>query len=104
MKASAGRRQPNPIIFPKKANKIPRKIAEIIDILNYFPTGLASTQISSVLRGISATSARSSEITQARVAATRKQIQRTKIFLEKTNANFRLDYCGKSRVWRARLI
>ncbi|MEY3902466.1 MAG: hypothetical protein RL189_1772 [Pseudomonadota bacterium] len=104
MKASTGELKSNQILRSEKANKVPRRISEIIDILKYFPTGLASTQISSVLRGKSSASARSGEITQARIAATRKQIQRTKIFLEKTNANLRLEYCGKSRVWRSRLI
>lgn len=81
--------------------KLPKKILEVVLFLEKFPEGLASTQISQALRGIAASSAWSQEITHARLAATRKQLQRARKYLSRTQAQLELRYCAKNRVWRA---
>lgn len=81
--------------------KLPKKILEVVLFLEKFPEGLASTQISQALRGIAVASAWSQDITNARLAATRKQLQRARKYLSRTQAQLELRYCARNRVWRA---
>lgn len=83
-----------------KKRHIPKKIFEIIDFLQFFPAGLASAEIARSLRGVVRTSGYYSQLSHARIEATRKQIQRARHYLIQTNASIRLDYCKKLRVWR----
>ncbi|NBX16852.1 MAG: hypothetical protein EBR09_05745 [Proteobacteria bacterium] len=82
-------------------SRTPKKVIEVIKCLQNFPTGLASSEISKKLRGEVRNSSLSAILAHARIEATRKQIQRTKRFLIETNADVRLTYCSKLRVWRA---
>jgi len=84
----------------KKRSHIPKKTFEIIDFLQLFPAGLASAEIARALRGVVRTSGFYSQLSEARIEATRKQIQRARHYLIQTNASVRLDYCKKLRVWR----
>jgi hypothetical protein len=78
--------------------------SEVIRILLQFPTGLNSSQISHALRGSVSYSALASELNLARIAATRKQIQRARKQLEASDSSLRLFYCEKRRVWLAKTL
>jgi hypothetical protein len=83
-----------------KLSGAPKKILEVVRCLQVFPSGLASSEISRFLRGDARNSAISAVLSDARLQATRKQIQRTRHFLIKTNAEIQLNYCKKKRIWR----
>lgn len=83
----------------KKRSHIPKNVRNY-RLLQLFPAGLASAEIARALRGVVRTSGFYSQLSEARIEATRKQIQRARHYLIQTNASVRLDYCKKLRVWR----
>lgn len=86
----------------KRQSKVSRNTSQLLAILLQHPDGLKSKQIAIFLRGAVNSSLSSQILLEARVAATRKQIQRAKHFLNQHNSCFRLYYCKKSGVWQMR--
>lgn len=77
-----------------------RRLSELFNLLENFPRGLSSEEISLAMNGKATPSARSDELMRARIAATRKLIQRARKFLADSTLDFELEYQAQKRVWR----
>jgi len=77
----------------------PNRILKLIQILENYPSGLESCEISHHLQGAVRYSCHKDALEEARIATTRKLIQRAKVYLIKTDSSRSLYFCKNRKVW-----